>query len=108
MHQCCSRDDAATPVAVRASNTRRMTTPRTWLSRCGAVIEWAIPLTTLALVPKCPACVAGYVLLFSGIGLSLPGAAAVRWALVALCIAAVVCLLLRTARRAFAHSRQLV
>ena len=50
-----------------------------WPRRIAAVIQWAIPIMTLALVPKCPMCVAAYVVLFTGIGLSLSTAAAMRW-----------------------------
>ena len=98
MRPCCSHDDTAAPAVTGPAATRR-----SWLRRGGAVIEWAIPITTLALVPKCPACVAAYLLVFTGIGLSLPAAAATRWTLIALSIAALTFLLLRAARRAFAR-----
>jgi hypothetical protein len=65
-----------------------------------SLIQWAVPVTALALMPKCPMCVAAYVVLFTGIGLSLPVAAAMRWALIAISIAALAYLLVRAARRA--------
>jgi hypothetical protein len=43
---------------------------------------------------------AAYIFLFTGIGLSLPAAAAMRWTLIAICIAALGYLPLRAARRA--------
>ncbi|MBX3356811.1 MAG: hypothetical protein KF745_00125 [Phycisphaeraceae bacterium] len=46
-------------------------------------------------MPKCPACVAGYILLFTGIGLSVPTAAVVRWALLIASVAALIFLLTR-------------
>jgi hypothetical protein len=46
-------------------------------------------------------CVAAYVVLFTGIGLSLSAAAAMRWALIALSVAALAWLVLRALRRAF-------
>jgi hypothetical protein len=55
---------------------------------------------TLALVPKCPMCVAAYVLLFSGIGLSFVAATVLRWALIACSIAALAYLVLRAMLRA--------
>jgi hypothetical protein len=67
--------------------------------RIATLIRWALPLTTLALIPKCPACVAAYVLLFTGIGLSIRAAAATRWILIALSMAALTCLFVRSARR---------
>jgi hypothetical protein len=51
------------------------------------------------LIPKCPACVAAYVLLFTGFGLSLPVASAMRWTLIVVSIAAVAFLVLRAVRR---------
>lgn len=98
MHPCCSRGDPPPPAATAA--TAPSTSRRSWPRRLGAVFEWTVPLATLALIPKCPACVAAYVLLFTGIGLSLPAATATRWTLVALSIAALAYLLLRAARRA--------
>lgn len=73
---------------------------RPWRSRIAMLIQWAVPLTTLALIPKCPFCVASYVLLLTGIGLSLSVAAAVRWTIIAVSIVALAYLLFRTARRA--------
>lgn len=51
--------------------------------RLRAVIEWAVPLAVLWLTPKCPACVAGYAMLFAGVGVSLTAAAYIRWAMLA-------------------------
>lgn len=94
---CCSGGGAAKTGAApgAAPRTRRGSRVR----RLGATVEWAIPLTTLALVPKCPACVGGYILLFTGIGLSVSAAAAVRWTVIALCLSALSYLLLRSVRR---------
>jgi hypothetical protein len=100
MNCCCSgRDDAAR--AITAPSTSR----RSWLRRIGAAIEWAVPVTTLALVPKCPACVAGYVLLFTGIGVSRSAAAGLRWSIIALSVAAVSFLVLRAALRGLRAAR---
>lgn len=96
MNCCCTNGEPADPTPSDVAATSRS-------RRIAALIEWALPLTTLALVPKCPACVATYVLLFTGIGLSFPAAAAVRWTLIVLSLAALGYLLLRTARRAIAQ-----
>ena len=70
-----------------------------WRGRVGAAAQWAGPLVVLALIPKCPACVAGYVLLFTGIGMTFAAAAAVRTGVVAVCAAAVVGLIAREVYR---------
>jgi hypothetical protein len=75
MVACCSRGKSAAP-------TNRAPT---WARRTLSFAEWALPVTALALVPKCPACLAGYILLFTGLGLSLSAAAAVRWAIIGAC-----------------------
>ena len=51
-----------------------------------AVGRWLIPSAGLALMPKCPACVAAYIALATGVGLSLPTAAILRSLLVAICV----------------------
>lgn len=89
MH-CCTPVPSAPPPHAHAQSHVKPT------RRLAAAVQWAIPLTTLALIPKCPACIAGYVLLFTGLGLSLPAANVVRITIIALCAVAIVLLITKS------------
>jgi hypothetical protein len=85
--QCCQIKTQA------GDNARR---PASRLCRGREFAGWMAPSITLALLPKCPVCVAAYVALATGIGISLPTATCLRAALVVLCVASLVFM---TARR---------
>lgn len=54
---------------------------------CMALAGWVVPGTILAIMPKCPACLAAYVAVGTGVALSATVAASLRMALIALSLA---------------------
>lgn len=58
--------------------SRRYGWPKRALRRMWLGVEWLFPTTLLVLMPKCPMCVAAYVALFTGVGISLPTATWIR------------------------------
>ena len=66
---------------------------------CRQATQWIAPGVGLALIPKCPMCVAAYVAMISGVSISLSTATWIRLALIAVCLTALLMLIGRTATR---------
>jgi hypothetical protein len=64
---------------------------------------WLLPSITLILLPKCPICLAAYVALFTGLGLSFTSASFLRITLLFTSIAVLLYLSLRHLRRLVQH-----
>jgi len=86
MNACCRKrlvsKDSATPVR-----------------RGIAASAWLVPGSLLVLMPKCPVCVAGYVALLTGVGISIPAASGLRSFLIASSIAVLALLVFRLAKK---------
>jgi hypothetical protein len=58
-------------------------------------MKWLLPSALLAVMPKCPVCVATYVALLTGVGISFSAAWYLRTALIIICVFSLVFLIIR-------------
>lgn len=84
------------PSCCQKSGRSDRSSPQAGLARRGLdLASWLVPGTVLALMPKCPACLAAYVALLTGVGVAIRTAAALRIGLIVLCLTALVLLVAR-------------
>lgn len=79
------------------------TTP-TPTRRASDLARWLIPGAILSLMPKCPLCIAGYIALATGIGISVSAVAYLRELLIILCLASLLYAAFRRRPRLAAHT----
>jgi hypothetical protein len=95
---CPCRRNAASPAAQAAAGPTAAGENRSVRRRRGAA-AFALPSVALALVPKCPMCIAAWFAVGGGFGISISTAAHLRTAAVWLCWSALVLLAARVAMR---------
>ena len=105
IHDCC----AAAASDARCEAGRTWTTDEsqqslTFVRWCLNLGEWLVPSAILVLLPKCPACLAAYIVMGTGIGLSLSTAHALQLLLIILCLASLAYLTARHWHRVIALS----
>lgn len=59
---------------------------RRFVRRSANISGWTVPGVILALLPKCPACIAAYIAIGTGIGISVAAATYLRMILVVVCV----------------------
>ncbi len=69
------------------------------ITRAVRALRWIAPGVGLALIPKCPACLAAYLALGTGMAVSLNAAEALRVGLFLICGGALAVLIFRKARQ---------
>jgi hypothetical protein len=65
----------------------------TWVRRVRKTFAWVLPSALLVAMPKCPACLAAHVTLWTGLGLSLAAATYLRLGLLCLGVASLLFLI---------------
>jgi hypothetical protein len=61
-------------------------------------MSWIVPGAVLAAMPKCPLCLAAYIALITGCGISLAAASFAWWFVAAICVGVLAYLALSVAR----------
>jgi hypothetical protein len=79
--------------------------PTGLLHRAWRSIQWLFPAALLVLMPKCPLCVAAYVALFTGIGITVSAARWIQILMLVCCLTLLACLAVRHRRTRWPRRR---
>jgi hypothetical protein len=79
--------------------------PVSFWKQARGIFRWLGPSVALAIIPKCPACLAAYLALGTGLAVSLTVAATIRYVSVALCASFLVWLAMRKIMTAYRKNR---
>ncbi len=101
MNSCCAHvevkaESESGSTRSTPSGEARASSP---VRRLRGAMQWAVPGAVLVLMPKCPVCVAAYVALITGVGVSLSTAAHLRILVLMLCFATLAFLAAKSAAR---------
>jgi hypothetical protein len=103
-HGCCDAASSGSGRERIGAWTRRSDSQAPlFLERCRETAEWMVPTAILALSPKCPVCLAVYIAIWTGVGLSVSTGASLRTLLVILCRVSLSYIMARRARRFIAR-----
>jgi hypothetical protein len=92
----CNLDPAPSSGAPNSSVGNR---PTGLLRHAWRSIQWLFPAMLLVLIPKCPMCVAAYVAMFSGIGITISTARWIQILMLMFCLTSLAYLAIRHWRR---------
>lgn len=103
-HNCCQAvSNRVNPTSTQTRIATGGPRPRGMMRRVRDIAGWILSGGILALLPKCPACLAAYFLVGTGIGISMSAAAYLRILLVALCVGSLSYLTARVGLRLIAQ-----
>jgi hypothetical protein len=85
-NHCCFSNSTLERRTDRADEMYDKRKSLTFISRCFRITKLIIPSVVLAILPKCPVCLAGYIAVGTGIGVSVTSATYLRTSLIILCL----------------------